>query len=182
MTEFLILYDNNQFKMKFSLDTTILELKTVILQRFNLVDLSKFNIFLEKAGFIDINPTLLNSPLSSLKTYFSYSNPPYYIFCFDKSKPENIIQNNNICSCKLIPNSNNSQPNDLPQIGIKLKQKSNILVCLSCAKNCFSIPVDYLQPDDYITDKSFTCQCQSDKNICKFTNFNLDHIGQSGDF
>ena len=176
MTEFLILYDNNQFKMKFSLDTTILELKTVILQRFNLVDLSKFNIFLEKAGFIDINPTLLNSPLSSLKTYFSYSNPPYYIFCFDKSKPENIIQNNNICSCKLIPNSNNSQPNDLPQIGIKLKQKSNILVCLSCAKNCFSIPVDYLQPDDYITDKSFTCQCQSDKNICKFTNFNLDHI------
>ena len=64
MVEFIIFNENDKFKMKFELKTTISELKQVISQKWNLSD--KFNIFLEKYGFIDINPTLLNSQLSFL--------------------------------------------------------------------------------------------------------------------
>ena len=167
MTEFIILNDDCQFRMKFSFDIKISELKQVISQRLNLNNITEFNMFLEKSGFIDINPTLFNSPLSSFKGNLSNSKPPYYIICFNKTKYENIIQNNIICSNKLIET-------DISQVGIQIKNNNNILVCLSCAKFCHNIPIDYLQLDDYITDKKFICQC--DKGICKYSNFNLNNI------
>ena len=167
MSEFIIFNENEKFKMKFSLETTILELKQVILQRLNLSDISEFNVFLEKSGFIDITSESLNSPLSSLKSNLSNLNQPYNIFCFDKSKIENIIQNNLFCSQQLM--TNNKQ--EISQIGIKIKEKEK-LVCLSCAKFCHNIPIDYLKLDDYITDKKFICHC----DICKFTNLNIDKI------
>ena len=174
MSEFLIFNDNDKCKMKFSLDTKTFELKQVISQRLNLTDITKFNIFLEKTGFIDINPTLLNNSLSYFNPYLSNSSPPYYIFCFDKTKPYNIFQNNNLCSNKLILDNTNSESNNLSQIGIQIKQKDNLLVCLSCAKHCHNISVDYLQPDELVTDKKFKCQC--DNKFCKFSNFNIDKI------
>ena len=173
MAEFNILNDKNHFKLTFSLDTTIAQLKQLISQRLNYND---FNMFLEKTGFIDINPTLLNSPLSSLKDNLSNITPPYYIVCFNKSNLENIIQNNICCSNKLIINDNSEE--NLSQIGIQLKDQNNLLICLSCAKYCHNIPVDYLQLEDYITDKKFICQCDKDTNIklCKYSNFNLNNI------
>ena len=178
MSEFLIFNDNDRFKMKFSSDTTVTELKQVISQRLNLQDITKFNIFLEKSGFIDINPDLLNSTLSSFKPNLSNSSEPYYIFCFNKMNLDNLIQNNNLCSCKLISENSNTESDNISQIGIQIKQKNNLLVCLSCAKFCHNIPVDYLQPDDYITDKKFKCQCddESNKKFCKFSNLNIGNI------
>ena len=61
MAEFIIFNDNDKFKMKFDLNTTISELKQVISQKLNLSN--NYNCFLEKYGFIDINPSLLNSKL-----------------------------------------------------------------------------------------------------------------------
>ena len=178
MSEFLIFNDNDRFKMKFSLNTSIGELKKIISQKLKLIDITKFNIFLEKSGFIDINPAFLNSPISSLQSCLSNLISPYYIFCFNKLNPENIFQNNNCCSAKLIANNINSDSNNLSQIGIKLKERNNILVCLSCAKHCNNIPVDFLQPEDFITDKNFICKCDNQQNhtICKFFNFNIDNI------
>ena len=138
MSEFLIFNDNDKFKMKFSLDTKTFELKQVISQRLNLTDITKFNVFLEKTGFIDKNPTLLNNTLSYFNSYLLNSSPQYYIFCFAKTKPYNIFQN------KLILDNTNSESNNLSQIGIEIKQKGNLLVSLSCDKYCHNIPVDYL--------------------------------------
>ena len=176
MVEFIIFNEKDKFKMKFELKTTISELKQVISQKWNLSD--TFNIFLEKYGFIDINPTLLNSQLSFFNSSFSNSSPPYNIFCFNISKYENYIQNNNYCTRKLIFTSNESEQNNLSQIGITIKEKNNMIVCLSCAKHCHNLPIDYLQPDQLITDKSFICQCDNDNNkkLCKFSGFNLDNI------
>ena len=188
MIEFNIFNGNDKFKMGFNNDETIIELKKLIAQKLNISDVNQFNIFLEKTGFIDINPSLLNSKISSLKQGLSESNPPYSIFCFDKLHPENNIESNNFCFNKFIPNNN------LSQVGVKIKEKDNIIVCLSCAKHCNNIPIDYLAPDDLITDKNFICECDSNKNkkstsfsvcecdsnknikICKFSNFNLNNI------
>ena len=119
MAEFIIFNENEKFKMKFSLDSTISELKKVISQRLNLADLTKFNLFLEKRGFLDITPESLNSSLSSFKSSLLNSNPPYNIFCFSVSKIENIIQNNLFCPNHLIPDNNK----EISQIGIKIKEK-----------------------------------------------------------
>ena len=173
MAEFIIFNENEKFKMKFSLDSTISELKKVISQRLNLADLTKFNLFLEKTGFLDITPESLNSSLSSFKSSLLNSNPPYNIFCFSVSKIENIIQNNLFCPNHLIPDNNK----EISQIGIKIKEKKNKLVCISCAKNCHNIPIDYLQIDDYITDKNFICQCdEDDKHFCKFINLDINKL------
>ena len=172
MAEFIIFNDNDKFKMKFDLNTTISELKQVISQKLNLSN--NYNCFLEKYGFIDINPSLLNSKLSSLN--LSSSTPPYNIFCFTKSNPQNQIQN--FCTDKLTFINGDSVQKSLSQIGIKIKGTDNMMVCLPCAKHCHNIPVDYLQPDELITDKSFICQCDKDKDkkLCKFSGFTLDNI------
>ena len=186
MNEFLIFNGNDKFKINFSLDSTVEEFKKVIAERTNLSDINKFNIFLEKTGFIDNNSSSLKSQLSSFKNNLSNLNQPYSVFCFNKSNPENDVQKNNLCSAKIISN-------DISQTGVKLKDKDNIIVCLPCAKNCNNIKIDFLSPDDLITDANFTCQCNSDKNnktnsspcgcdndkntkICKFSSFNLDNV------
>ena len=178
MTEFIIFNGGDKFKMKFDLDITISEVKKLIFQKMNLSEMDKYNLFLEKYGFIDINPSILNTPLSSLNSSLSNSIPPYYIFCFNKSCLEKNLENDNYCSQKLTLSKNDSEHNNLSQIGIKIKEKDDILVCVSCAKYCHNMPIDYLQPDDLIIDKSFICQCDNDKNkkLCKFSNFNLNNI------
>ena len=178
MTEFIIINDKDNYKMNFNSNISILELKQLISKKINLSDITKFNIFLEKSGFIDINNSSLNIPLSSLINSLSNSNSPSFIFCFNKSNPESIIENNNCCSSKLISNNTNSQTNNISQIGIQIKEKSDILVCPSCAKHCHNIPLDNLKPEEFITDKNFICQCDNDANkkFCKFSNFNLENL------
>ena len=163
MSEFIFYYESNIFKMKFALDSTILELKQVISQRFNLSNLDNFHIYLEKIGFLDINSSSLNSPLSTLNSYLSQLTPPYHIFCFDITSPE---KNLNFCTQKLT-----QVTDDISQIGINLKS-DNLMTCLSCAKFCHNINADYLPPKELITDKKFKCQC----NKCLFNNFNLNDI------
>ena len=172
MTEFIIFNGNDKFKIEFNQEKTISELKNVISKKMNFLDINNFNIFLEKTGFIDINPFSINSQLSSLKNNLSKLNPPYSIFCFDKSNIENNIQNNNLCFNKLISNNN------LSQICIKIKEKNNIKVCISCAKHCNNIILDNLDSENIINEENFICQCDSDENnkICKFLNFKLDNI------
>ena len=178
MTEFIIINDKDNYKMNFNSNISLLELKQLISKKINLSDITKFNIFLEKSGFIDTNNSSLSCPLSSLINSLSHSNPPYYFFCFNKSNPENIIKNNNCCSCKLILNDSNSQATNLSQIGIQIKEKSDIFVCSSCAKYCHNITLDNLKSDELITDTNFICQCdnESNKKICKFSNFNLNNL------
>ena len=160
---FIFYYEHNTFRMKFALDSTILELKQVISERFNLQNINNFYIFLEKSGFIDINPSSLNSSLSSLNSFLSKLTKPYNIFCFDKINPE---KNLNFCTQKISENMS-----DISQIGINLKQ-NNLMICLSCAKFCHNMNVDFLPFKELITDKKFKCQC----NDCKFSNFSLNGI------
>ena len=186
MNEFAIFNGNDKFKMNFSLDTTVEDFKKAIAEKTNLSDVNKFNIFLEKTGFIDNNSSSLKLQLSSFKNNLSNLNQPYSVFCFNKSNPESNVQNSHLCSGKIISNN-------ISQTGVKLKDKDNIIVCLSCAKNCNNIKIDFLSPDDLITDANFICQCDSDKNnktnsslcgcnndkntkICKFSNFNIDNV------
>ena len=178
MTEFIIINDKENYKMNFNSNISILELKQLISKKLNLSDITKFNIFLEKSGLIDINNSSLSIILSSLINGLSNSISPYFLFCFNKSNLESIIENNNCCSCKLISNNINSESQNLSQIGIQIKDKSDILVCLSCAKHCHSIQLDNLKPEEFITDKNFICQCDNDisKNVCKFSNLNLEHL------
>ena len=55
MNEFNINTWNNNFKMAFSLETKISELKQAISQKCNSTNQTNFYIFLEKSGFIDDN-------------------------------------------------------------------------------------------------------------------------------
>ena len=176
MIKFIIFNNDNKYKIKFDSDSTISEAKKVIFEKLNLSNINDYNLFLEKYGFIDINPSLLNSKISSIKSNLTNSLPPYYLFCFNKCTLENNFHN--YCSRKLILSNNDSEKNNLSQVGIKVKEKNDILVCLSCAKYCHNIPIDCLYTDDFITDKNFICQCENDKNkkICKFIGFNLDKI------
>ena len=178
MVEFIIFYADDKIKMNFNLESTIFELKQEISKKLKLLDNTQFNIFLEKTGFIDINSSSKDYSLSSLIPSLSNLIQPYYIFYFNKSNPENAIQGNNICSYKLIQNNNNNDSNNIAQIGLQIKEKDNILVCLSCAKHCHNIPLDSLQLEDFFTDKNFSCQCDNEKNkkFCKFSNFNIDNL------
>ena len=161
MSEFKIYSGDNSFRMKFALDSTISELKQIISQKFNLTNSNNFFIFLEKSGFIDINPLSLNSPLSSLNSFLSKLTQPYNLFCFDKTNPESC---KNICTLKL------TELSELSQTGIKIK--GDLIVCLPCAKFCHNISVDYIPYEEYITDKTFKCQC----NNCKSEGFNINNI------
>ena len=176
MTEFIIFNNDNKYKIKLDLNTTISEAKKIISEKLKLSNINEYNFFLEKYGFIDTNPSLLNSKLSSLKPDLTNSPPPYYIFSFNKNNLENSIHN--YCSQKLILSNDNSEQNSISQVGIKIKEKNDILVCLSCAKYCHNIQIDCLGADDIITDKNFICQCQNEKykTICKYIGFNLDKI------
>ena len=162
MSEFLIHTENNNFKMKFALDTKISELKQVVSQKFNFTNQTNFYLFLEKSGFIDINSSSLDSPLSSFNSFLSKLSQPYNLFCFDITKPEN---NKIFCTQKI------TESNELSQTGIKLKDK-DLIVCLSCSKFCHNILTDFIPYEELITDKSFKCQC----NNCKFESFNLKNI------
>ena len=162
MSEFLICTENNSFRMEFGLDRKISELKQVISQKFNFLNQSNFYIFLEKSGFIDINLLSIDSPLSSLNSLLSKLSQPYNLFCFDITNSEN---DKIFCTQKII------ESNEISQTGIKLKDK-DLIVCLSCAKFCHNISVDYLPYEELITDKLFKCQC----NNCKFEFFNLGDI------
>ena len=162
MSEFRIFYEDNSFKMKFALDTTIIELKQVISQRFNLTSLNNIFIYLEKSCFIDINSESLNSPLSSLNQFLSKLSQPYNLFCLDTTKPET---GKYFCTQKI------TESNELAQVGIKLKD-NDLMICLPCSKYCHNILVDYISNDELITDKTFKCQC----NKCKFENLNIANI------
>ena len=164
MSEFIIFYKNNNFKIKFSLDTKISELKKIISEKFNLQSQDNFYIFLEKSGFIDINNSNLNSPLSSLDSLLSKLTQPYNLFCLDLTNPEN---NDIFCTKKI------TELNELSQTGINLKDKNeNKIICLSCSKYCYNISLDNIPLEEIITDKEFKCQCDK----CKFKSFNLKDI------
>ena len=162
MNEFNINTWNNNFKMAFPLETKISELKQAISQKCNSTNQTNFYIFLEKSGFIDVNPSSLDSALSSLDFLLSKLTQPYNLFCFDVMNPEN---NKIFCTQKL------SERDELSQTGIKLKEKG-LIICLPCAKYCHNISVDYIPYEDYITDKSFKCQC----NQCKFESFDINKV------
>ena len=163
MNDFSIFDGSTNFKMKFALDTTISELKQVISQRFNISNPNHFYVFLEKSCFIDINPSSLNSPLSSLNSHLSKLTPPYNLFCFDMINLEKTVRN--FCTNKLIESS------EIAQAGIKTKE-NDLFICLACAKYCHNINVDYIPHEELITDKTFKCQC----NNCKFDLFNINNI------
>ena len=163
MCEFSIFDGSTSFKMKFALDTTISELKQVISQRFNITNPNNFFVFLEKSCFIDINPSSLNSPLSSLNSFLSKLTPPYNLYCFDIINLEKTVRN--FCSSKLIESS------EVTQAGIKTKE-NDLFICLVCAKYCHNINVDYIPHEELITDKTFKCQC----NNCKFDLLNINNL------
>ena len=148
MSEFRIFYEDNSFKMKFALDTTIIELRQVISQRFNLTSLNNIFIYLEKSCFIDINSESLNSPLSSLNQFLSKLSQPYNLFCLDTTKPET---GKYFCTQKI------TESNELAQVGIKLKD-NDLMICLPCSKYCHNILVDYISNDELINDETFKCQ------------------------
>ena len=161
MSEFTIFNEDRKFTMKFALDTKISELKQIISEKFNFQK-NNFFIFLEKSGFIDINPSSMNSPLSSLDSFLSKLTQPYNLFCLDITNPESY---KNFCVNKLLEN------NELEQTGIKIKEK-DLMICLPCSKYCHNISVDKLPFEELITDKKFKCQC----NKCKFDLVNLKDI------
>ena len=163
MCEFSIFDGSTSFKMKFALDTTISELKQVISQRFNITNPNNFFVFLEKSCFIDINPSSLNSPLSSLNSFLSKLTPPYNLYCFDIINLEKTVRN--FCSSKLVESS------EVTQAGIKTKE-NDLFICLVCAKYCHNINVDYIPHEELITDKTFNCQC----NNCKFDLLNMNNL------
>ena len=162
MSEFLIFNNNNNFKIKFSLDTKISEVKKIIFEKFNFSGQDNFYIFLEKSGFIDINPSNLNSPLSSLNSLLSKLTQPYNLFCLNLFDPESY---NIFCTKKI------TEENEISQTGIKLKDK-DIILCLSCSKYCYNISFDKIPSEELITDKVFKCQCDK----CKYECFNLKDI------
>ena len=162
MSEFKIFNEDNSFKMKFALDSTISELKQVISEKFRINNLNNFFVFLEKSGFIDINPSSLNSPLSSLKPFLSKLTQPYNLFCLDITNPQSY---KTFCTNKLL------DENELDQTGIKIKE-NDLILCLPCSKYCHNIYIDKLPYQELITDKKFKCQC----NQCKFDLLNLNDV------
>ena len=162
MSQFLVFTENNSFRMKFALDSKISELKQIIAQKFNFKDENNFCIFLEKSGFIDVNTSSLDSPLSSLNPFLSKLSQPYNLFCLDLINLEN---DKIFCTQKI------TESNELPQIGIKLKDK-DLIVCLACAKFCHNIPVDYIPYEELIVHKTSKCQCDN----CKYECFSLTNI------
>ena len=162
MSEFKIFNEDNSFKMKFALDSTISELKQVISEKFRINNLNNFFVFLEKSGFIDINPSSLNSPLSSLNSSLSKLTQPYNLFCLDITNPQSY---KTFCTNKLL------DENELDQTGIKIKE-NDLILCLPCSKYCHNIYIDKLPYQELITDKKFKCQC----NKCKFDSLKLTDI------
>ena len=162
MSEFKIFNEDNSFKMKFALDSTISELKQVISEKFRINNLNNFFVFLEKSGFIDINPSSLNSPLSSLNSSLSKLTQPYNLFCLDITNPQSY---KTFCTNKLL------DENELDQTGIKIKE-NDLILCLPCSKYCHNIYIDKLPYQELITDKKFKCQC----NQCKFDLLNLNDV------
>ena len=162
MSEFTIFYEDRKFTMKFALDTKLSELKQIISEKFNFQNINNFFIFLEKSCFIDINPTLLNSQLSSLDSFLSKLNQPYNLFCLNITNPESY---QTFCTNKLLEN------NELEQTGLKIKE-NDLMICVPCSKHCHNICIDKLPYEELITDKKFKCQC----NKCKFDLVNLKNI------
>ena len=162
MSEFKIFNEDNSFKMKFALDSTISELKQVISEKFRINNINNFFVFLEKSGFIDINPSSLNSPLSSLNSSLSKLTQPYNLFCLDITNPQSY---KTFCTNKLL------DENELDQTGIKIKE-NDLILCLPCSKYCHNIYIDKLPYQELITDKKFKCQC----NQCKFDLLNLNDV------
>ena len=162
MSEFKIFNEDNSFKMKFALDSTISELKQVISEKFRINNINNFFVFLEKCGFIDINPSSLNSPLSSLNSSLSKLTQPYNLFCLDITNPQSY---KTFCTNKLL------DENELDQTGIKIKE-NDLILCLPCSKYCHNIYIDKLPYQELITDKKFKCQC----NQCKFDLLNLNDV------
>ena len=162
MSEFKIFNEDNSFKMKFALDSTISELKQVISEKFRINNINNFFVFLEKSGFIDINPSSLNSPLSSLNSSLSKLTQPNNLFCLDITNPQSY---KTFCTNKLL------DENELDQTGIKIKE-NDLILCLPCSKYCHNIYIDKLPYQELITDKKFKCQC----NQCKFDLLNLNDV------
>ena len=162
MSEFTIFYEDRKFTMKFALDTKLSELKQIISEKFNFQNINNFFIFLEKSCFIDINPKLLNSQLSSLDSFLSKLNQPYNLFCLNITNPESY---QTFCTNKLLEN------NELEQTGLKIKE-NDLMICVPCSKYCHNICIDKLPYEELITDKKFKCQC----NKCKFDLVNLKDI------
>ena len=162
MSEFKIFNEDNSFKMKFALDSTISELKQVISEKFRINNINNFFVFLEKSGFIDIIPSSLNSPLSSLNSSLSKLTQPYNLFCLDITNPQSY---KTFCTNKLL------DENELDQTGIKIKE-NDLILCLPCSKYCHNIYIDKLPYQELITDKKFKCQC----NQCKFDLLNLNDV------
>ena len=162
MSEFKIFNEDNSFKMKFALDSTMSELKQVISEKFRINNINNFFVFLEKSGFIDIIPSSLNSPLSSLNSSLSKLIQPYNLFCLDITNPQGY---KTFCTNKLL------DENELDQTGIKIKE-NDLILCLPCSKYCHNIYIDKLPYQELITDKKFKCQC----NQCKFDLLNLNDV------
>ena len=161
------IYINNNQPIPFSIEekSTIKELKKLIFEKLK-SEIDSFHICLENFGILD-NEDLINTTLSKYKSKTKYHC--YSIIIIQTNNIKDIILNDNFCSQNLISSfKGNIIP--LSQTGIHIKNKNNMLVCLSCAKHCYNINLED-EKEKFINDKSFICQCYKDN--CKFNNCNI---------
>jgi len=128
-------------------------------------------IFLESFGQIDIEELLeLSLSIFELK---SKSEHTYKLFYVNKTKIEQLIKYNSFCTQKIFTlDENSSSPTS--QMGLRLRNKENKIVCLACAKFCHQ---DVLSLPENFKEENFVCECSTiNGSTCKFDTCDLTYI------
>ena len=170
---FLIYYEDTITPINFESNKTMKEFKEFIglCLECNPQDIA---LYLEDYGKLDVED-LLEFPLSIIELE-PKNKYVYKLFCVNKNKIEQLINNNSFCTQKIFELKKNSGNEALSQYGLKLKSKENKTVCLACAKICHQNIYNASQPEEFKEEK-FICECSKIKNHkCFFNSCELTFI------
>ena len=152
---FQIYYEDTITPINFESEKTINEFKEFICLCLE-CNPSDIVLFLEKYGQLDVED-LLEFPLSLIELK-SKNECTYKLFCVNKTKVEQLIKHNSFCTQKLFSLDKNLIYSPMSQIGLRIKNKDNKIVCLACAKLCNQENFILTKPED-LKEENFVCEC-----------------------
>ena len=152
---FQIYYEDTITPINFESEKTINEFKEFICLCLE-CNPSDIVLFLEEYGQLDVED-LLEFPLSLIELK-PKNDCSYKLFCINKTKIEQLIKHNSFCTQKLFSLDKNLIYSPMSQIGLRIKNKDNKIVCLACAKLCNQENFILTKPED-LKEENFVCEC-----------------------